>query len=155
MNDVNEQRLADRVHRELRHLPDRRAPATLAPRVMAAIAARQRAPWWQQAWTDWPQGLRLAFLTFSLGLAGALIAAGWQLPQLNELTAGINHASADVFANLKPYLAMVLGLGEAVWAILKSAPPHVLWLGAAIIGLGYATCVGLGTLGYRVALNRI
>ncbi len=155
MNDANEQRLADRVHRELRQLPDHRAPDTLAPRVLAALAARRSAPWWQKSWTDRPQGARLVFLAASLVLAGGLILAGLQLPPLGELTAGMRQPAAGWFSEFEPYFALVFRLGEAVWLNLKAAPPQVLWLCAAAIGLGYATCVGLGTLGYRLALNRI
>jgi hypothetical protein len=155
MNDANEQLLTDRLHRELRQLPVHRAPDTLAPRVLAALAARRSAPWWQKSWTDRPQGARLIFLAASLVLSGGLILAGLQLPQLGELTAGMWPPAAGWFSEFEPYLALVFRLGEALWLSLKAAPPQVFWLCAAALGLGYATCVGLGTLGYRLALNRI
>jgi len=155
MNDANESRLAARLHRELRQLPDRKAPATLAPRVLGALAARQRAPWWRKSWAGWPPGVRLAFLSFCLTLAGGLILAGLQLPQPIELAAGLTESASGWFSSVKPYLALLLRLGDALWLTLEAAPPQIVWLGVALVALAYATCVGLGTLGYRVALNRI
>jgi hypothetical protein len=155
MNDASEQRLAKLVHGELRRLPDRRAPVTLAPRVMAALAARQQAPWWRQSWSHWPPGMRLAFLNLCLALAGGLVMVGLQLPPFNELTSELTRPLLGWIDTARPYGLLLLRLGDAVWLVVKSAPPHVLWLCAAAVGLGYAFCVGLGTLGYRVALNRI
>lgn len=155
MNDASEIRLADRVHRELRQLPDHRAPATLAPRVMAALAAQRRMPWWKKSWAAWPPGMRAIFLTVSLAMAGGLILAGLQLPQLNEVAFGIETTTTGWLLEMKPYLAVILRLGDALWLGVRAAPPHILWSVVALIGLAYATCVGLGTLGYRMALNRI
>lgn len=155
MNDAGEQRLADCLHRELRQLPGHQAPATLAPRVRAALAARRRASSWSKSWADWPLGLRLAFLTFGVALAGALILAGWQLPSLSTGAAGVMDSASGWLSGLKPYVVIVFRLGDALWATVKGVPPHLLWVGVAMVGLAYGTCVGLGTLGYRVALNRI
>lgn len=155
MNDANEQRLAKLVHGELRRLPDRRAPGTLAPRVMAALAARQQAPWWRQSWSHWPPGMRLGFLSLCLTLAGGLVLVGLQLPPFNELTSEFTQPLLGWVDTARPYWLLLLRLGDAGWLVIKSAPPHVLWLCAAAVGLSYAFCVGLGTLGYRLALNRI
>lgn len=155
MNEPFEPRIADRVHRELRQLPDHRAPATLAPRVLAALAARRRAPWWKKSWADWPPGLRVVFLTVSLALAGGLVLAGLQLPPLSAVADGLTGTMSGWWSGVEPYLAVVLRLGDALWLTIKAAPPQVLWAVAAMVGLAYAVCVGLGTLGYRVALNRI
>jgi hypothetical protein len=56
------------IDRELRSLPDRPAPASLAPRVLQAIAERQRLPWWRKSFTHWP-ARRLLFLVASTAWA--------------------------------------------------------------------------------------
>jgi hypothetical protein len=154
MNESQEPLLAARIDRELRALPVLPAPKTLAPRVLAALAARQHAPWWRQSWAGWPPGIRMAFLAVSLGVAGLLVIVGLQLPTLG-LAAGALQTVAGWFAWIQPYVDPVWRIMEALWIGLKAAPPLLLWLVTALIGLAYAMCVGLGTLGYRVAVNRI
>lgn len=154
MNESQEPLLAARIDRELRALPVLPAPKTLAPRVLAALAARQQAPWWRQSWAGWPPGIRMAFLAVSLGVAGLLVIVGLQLPTLG-LAAGALQTVAGWFAWIQPYVDPVWRIMEALWIGLKAAPPLLLWSVTAFIGLAYAMCVGLGTLGYRVAVNRI
>ena len=47
------------IHQELQKLPELTAPATLIPGVLAAIQQRAAAPWWRQAWWDWPAPAKL------------------------------------------------------------------------------------------------
>jgi hypothetical protein len=57
MNPDDLERLA---HRELQRLPPPRAPRTLLPRVMAAVEAWSRRPWYTRAWFTWPLGWQVA-----------------------------------------------------------------------------------------------
>jgi len=60
------------VDRELRKLPEPRAPRTLLPRVMAAVDASARRPWYARAWLTWPPVWQAASVIVLLGaLAGA------------------------------------------------------------------------------------
>ena len=69
MERSNEQELAERIDRELRQLPAIPAPATLAPRVLAALAARARQPWWKKSSAYWPFGVRVIFIALSMAAA--------------------------------------------------------------------------------------
>jgi hypothetical protein len=40
--------------RALKQLPERRAPAQFAPKVLAAIRKRQALPWYRRPWLTWP-----------------------------------------------------------------------------------------------------
>lgn len=158
MNQADESQLEQVLHRELRELPDLRAPATLAPRVLAALAARQRAPWWKKSWVHWPPGLRLAFLSLSLLVTGGLVYLGLQVPQIVGATPMAGEVGATVsswYASMEPYVSFVTRLAGAFGLALKAAPAHLWWALAAVVGLAYAMCIGLGTLGYRVAFNRM
>lgn len=155
MNDTNETRLADRLHRELCALPDLKAPGTLAPRVLAALAARQSLAWYRKSWMNWPAGLRALFLVVSASLLGGMVFAGFQLPEFIELGGGFGNTLLEPINALKPYLAGVASLLNTVMLVIKAIPPQFLWWLAATMGLAYALCVGLGTLGYRLAFNRI
>src|SRR3989442_6099785 len=78
MNQEYEQKLAERLHQDLRQLPPLKAPATLMLRVRAAIAAHAHRPWWKRSWAHWPQTLKVLFLAVSLVLAGAFVYVGFQ-----------------------------------------------------------------------------
>ncbi|HUF46180.1 MAG TPA: hypothetical protein VMM93_00125 [Vicinamibacterales bacterium] len=80
----------DRLHRALRRLPCPRAPHTLLPRVLAAIAR----PWYAREWLAWPLRWQVA----SLALAVLMVTAGWLVvttsPQVTALTASADTAAA-------------------------------------------------------------
>src|SRR4029450_4834111 len=62
--------------RELRRLPSPVAPHTLLPRVLAAVDAWARRPWYTRAWFTWPAGGQVASI-----VAVLLVAIGaWMLP---------------------------------------------------------------------------
>jgi hypothetical protein len=68
--------LEARIDRELRRLPAPPAPHTLLPRVLAAVDAWARRPWYARAWFTWPAGWQAASI-----LAVVLAAIGlWMLP---------------------------------------------------------------------------
>ena len=68
--------LEQKVDRELKRLPAPRAPHTLLPRVLAAVDAWARRPWYTRAWFTWPLGWQVASVVLL-----ALVAAGaWMLP---------------------------------------------------------------------------
>jgi hypothetical protein len=68
--------LERRVHDELRRLPAPLAPDTLLPRVLAAVDAWARKPWYTRAWFTWPLGWQIA----SIAVVLAFAAGVWMLP---------------------------------------------------------------------------
>ena len=90
---VHPDELESRIDRELRRLSAPRAPRTLLPRVMAAIAMAQR-PWYARGWRTWPLGWQLASAT--AGLVG--LAAMWVVgPSLIQLvTAPVSGGAGPV-----------------------------------------------------------
>jgi len=60
------------IHRELSALEPPRAPATLLPRVMAAVAR----PWYTRAWLSWPMPAQIlsaaALVALTVGLSWLL-----------------------------------------------------------------------------------
>ncbi len=155
MNDADEQLLTARLRRELRGLPDLTAPKTLAPRVMAALAARQARAWYQASWSYWPASMRVLFLLVGGAVLAGLAFAGFQLPQYLGLAGAAGNSLADSLTWLRPYLENMARLGDTVFMVAKALPQQLLWSLAAMVALAYALCVGLGTVGYRLALNRI
>jgi len=113
------------VDRELRQLPAPRAPQTLLPRVMAAVDAWARRPWYARAWFTWPLGWQAA----SVGALILVIYATWHPPA----------PPASVVA--------ATSAGRALWdALILPLLPYV----AAVVILMCLACAAVG-----VALNYV
>lgn len=153
MNSRDAQRLAAAIDRELKALPLHRAPATLAPRVLAALAERTARPWYRRAWQTWPWPLQAVSLgALGAGFAGLCLAA-WQLPRLPALasaarTVGGWLGSLEVFRNAAA--ALVTAAGH----VIQSCGTTTLVGIATMLLLSYALCVGLTTVYLRLALAR-
>ena len=72
MNDFDLERIVDR---ELKRLPAPRAPRSLAPRVMAAVAVSRSGAWYARPWLLWPVWMQAVSVIAFAGLA----AGAWTL----------------------------------------------------------------------------
>ena len=153
MDENREKKLEALIHRELRQLPERPAPATLVHRVMLAVHARARRPWWERSWVAWPLGLQI--ISLAVLLASAALVSYF----LGSASGGVNVTSmssklVESFAWLKPIWEIVAALIGAATVILRVSGQQFLLIGGAVIALAYVTCVGLGTVCVRVALRK-
>jgi hypothetical protein len=144
------------VDAALRRLPALRAPATLTPRVMAAVRQRREAPWYRRSWFAWPAGGRLVAATVALALIGAGV---WWMPSAVQVTA---QAATSSVASLGQYVTWqppdsvrrvleVAGAVQAVWRALLG--PLVAYAAgfAVVMGGVFALCAAVLT---RVTLGR-
>jgi hypothetical protein len=152
MNLEYEKQLEAEIERELKTLRSLRAPLTLASRVMAAIEKRTALPWFLRAWPAWPIALRIASLGMMLALFGGLCFGAWELS---------NAGSNILPPKLGGWLSAIGALGDVVTVLLTAVGSVVRQLGplfllgyVAVLTFGYALCLGLGTLGMKVALAR-
>jgi hypothetical protein len=140
----------DLLHEQLRQLPDCHAPVTLVNRVMSAVRAQEQLPWWRRSCWTWPPAVRvlalvffsilLCYLTYCLFQAGT---PGW----FSTVTTQLRAMTAPL-ADVGNCLSSVAG---AVAVVLRKAGT-VLWVGVALAALAmYLSCIGLGTMMYRVA----
>jgi hypothetical protein len=153
MDSERQRRLEADVDRELKRLPDLTAPATLAPRVLVAIAHRASVPWYRQAWQMWPMPLRAASLLLGLALMGAL---GWGLgvlPQTPGAVLAVNHVAG--------WFSWLSAIWNVLNVILSALVLAAKQLGTAffvavllLLAIAWAMCVGLGTVYVRLALAR-
>jgi hypothetical protein len=138
---------------ELRKLPRLRAPETLLPRVLAALERRAARPWWQRPWLAWPRALQAASVASGLVV---MALAVWAEP--------LAWAKAGQSLSLQPVAAKFSAIAsswEAATALF-STTGHLLrafqwfWvLALATVSALYLACVGLGTICFRVATDKV
>jgi len=98
--------LERRVDAELRRLPLPAAPDTLLPRVLAAVDAWARRPWYSRAWFTWPLGWQAVSIA-SVALATYAL---WLAPSVPAPAASTT-AGAVIWRTLfEPLLCYVVGL---------------------------------------------
>jgi hypothetical protein len=154
MDNEAGRRLAERIHRELRQLPGLKAPETLVARVLTAIESRAHQPWWKKSWVNWPSSMRLAFVVGVCALAGGFLYLGIQFSSEVPAGAVITKISAS-FGFLEPLWNLIAALGNALVLVLRAGGQLLFWVTVGFVATMYLTCVGLGTLCYRVVLNKI
>ncbi len=99
--------LERRVHDQLRRLPDPIAPATLLPRVLAAIDAWANRPWYARAWFTWPIGWQVVSVVFLL----AAVYATWAAPPLPASIVATGNAGTVIWRTLfEPLMGYLVGL---------------------------------------------
>jgi hypothetical protein len=139
------------LDRRLKDLPPRRAPATLAPRVRAALRARAAQPWYGRAWWQWPPAARALSLLIFSSLLGGLTWVGLNAGR-SDLGTALGTRVADTLASVAPLWALLATLVEAMARVLQCVPLAA-WAGAlAFFAAMYLATIGLGTALYRIAL---
>jgi hypothetical protein len=136
----------------LRSLPEVPAPASLLPRVMAAVHAWSVRPWYERAWFTWPIELQIA----SGAVLTALFAAAVLLsPALGEGLRGLAQPVAGPvlsYANeITGDVAGGVGVLRSVWNAMIQ--PLIL-VASPIVALMCALCATLGLLLSRFASGR-
>lgn len=152
MKEQPKQSLEAVIHRELRQLPARRAPAALRSRVLATLEARARLPWWQRPWASWPRGGRLLSITLMSSLvlffAYATLVA-WQ----SSFAISMVTRAEMVIAPFAPVWETVLSVANALFLVLRSLDPIYLMAATSVVLLSSLSCLGLGTVCYRFVLR--
>jgi hypothetical protein len=126
---MNPEELEREIHEALRRLPTPRAPGSLAPRVMQAVAAAARA---QTGWRRWPLqwqllGLVVACSTIVAVALGASVATVW-IGSLASTRAAVVLWQTFVAPAAVP-LAILTAVMCAACALLAAALKHVAWEG--------------------------
>jgi hypothetical protein len=153
MNAEYEKQLEAGIRRELNALGELEAPPEIARRVMRVVGQRAAAPWYRREWQTWPLALRGGSLAGLLAAFTLICFGSWRLAHFAALTPAARQVSgwvslADTVWNAANALANALGLA------FRSLGPVVLTGGAVMLLVSYATCVGLGTVYWRLAHAR-
>ena len=139
-NEQHEQ-LERYIDQALRDQPLRRAPVDLESKVMAEIARRAAAPWWQGSFAGWPLAARLLFLVVSAGFITLVLKASAMI--IDPINPGAR--SAALFADVAwiPSLFMTIG------TVFRDLPSLWVYGGVAILGALYLTLFGVSAAAYR------
>lgn len=138
------ERLADRA---LRALPAPRAPRTLLPRVLAAVAAEASRPWYARAWLSWPLGWQIVS-----GAAAALVVVAATMAGPSMAAVMLDAATSTSLPVSSSVAAVVREAGAAwdavriVWRVIEPAAQIM----AVLLLVMSAACVAIGA-----ALDRV
>jgi len=153
MNPDYDKQLEAAISRELKALPELAAPGVLANRVMAALEQRVRVPWYRRSWQMWPVNLQAVSLVVLLALFGGLCLAGWELSQA-EATVFALHRVGEWFSGLSMIENTFNVLASAAVLVVKKLGTGFIVTCLVVAGIGYAMCVGLGTVYFRLAFAK-
>jgi hypothetical protein len=144
--------LEDVVDRALRQLPAPKAPKTLVPRVMAAIATERVRTSRARPWLNWPLAWQVASVTMLIAL-GVGIARLWPdapsfVPQsATARVEGVLEKVSTVVAKTVSDASTVLSVTRIVWRALVQP------LVAYVLVLVLVMCAACATFG--AALGRV
>jgi hypothetical protein len=153
MNPDYDKQLETAISRELRALPELAAPTALVNRVMAAIEQRVTVPWYRRSWQTWPATLQTASLVVLLALFGGVCLAGWELSQAEATTLAL-HRVGEWFSGLSVIGNTLNVLVNAAALVVKKLGTGFIVACLVLAGLGYALCVGLGTIYFQLAFAK-
>ena len=147
MNHEPDKNLERLIHRQLRALPDLSAPNELIPNVLAAIQARALKPWYASPWMTWPITLRLASALLFFGALTAAVVFG------RDILHSIWQILGNPFSALEPIGQSIVALGNALALVLRSMQLQLI-IAISFFGFLYLTCIGMGTVFFRIVLRR-
>ena len=153
MNSEYEKQLEAVVRRELDALGELEAPPEIARGVMRIIEQRAALPWYRREWQAWPLVLQGASLVGLLSAFVFLCFGSSQLARYATLTPAAREVSGW-FSLADSAWNAVNVLANAVELAFRSLGPTVLIGSAVMLLLCYATCLGLGTIYWRLAYAR-
>ena len=135
------------VSRHLQRLPTPRAPHTLLPRVLAAVQAWSRRPWYAREWFTWPLVWQLvSSALLILILIGGVVALPIVRLAVQSATSTFTSAFLIDAPPLARGLEVTTNMARVLWrALIQPFLPYVL----VLVGLMCAACAT-----FAVALNR-
>jgi hypothetical protein len=153
MNPDHDQELRDLVEHELKGLQPLAAPSTLAPRIMAALAARAEAPWYRRPWYCWSLPLQATFFTLLITLFGGLCFGAWKFFQTDAVVTTTGKVAETVSLVEMGFRVLGVFRDSAIY-VLESIGSGYLIGFAGLAFVAYAICMGLGSVCVRLAYVR-
>jgi hypothetical protein len=153
MNPDYEKQLEAEISRELKALPELAAPPALAGRILTAIEQRHRVSWYRRSWVTWPPALQAASFAVLAALFAGLCLESWQLAQSGTAAAAA-HRVGEYCSWFNVLANTLAALTNAAILAVKKLGPGFMAAGLLLAGMGYALCVGLGTVYFRLGFAK-
>jgi hypothetical protein len=153
MNGEYEKQLEAGVRRELNALEELEAPPEIARRVMRLIEQRAGTPWYCREWQTWPLVLQAGSLVGLLAAFAFLCFESSRLAHFATLTPAA-HEVSGWFSLADAVWNAVNALANALELAFRSLGPTAIIGSAVMLLFCYATCLGLGTIYWRLAYAR-
>jgi hypothetical protein len=138
------------IHAQLQKLPERDAPESLVTNVLAAIAAREKLPWWKQPFMHWPRGVQSTFFV-ALGavFGGVLYGAGRAADTVSQV------AVSEKVPSFGWIGTTVRSVGEALFLALGSLRMEWFLAIAIVFVLLYGACLAAGFALFKVTAGTV
>jgi hypothetical protein len=153
MNEDYERQLEAEIDRALKGLRELPAPHSLISNVMAEIENRAHLPWYRQSWTMWPAPVRAISFMALLSLFSGICFGSWELVHGQNFAVAMRQVGGWFSGLSAVWNTINVLLGAAV-VVVKNLSTGFMIGCVAALALGYAMCVGLGTVYVRLGLVR-
>jgi hypothetical protein len=148
MSTNNPDKLEAAIHRVLRSVPDRKAPAGLVGRVFAELSRRAALPWWRKSFAHWPRAFRMTFFVGS-ALAAALLVSGLMVLARSQGASELAGSFAGRFGWLVLAREIFASAGDRIRLLVGGIPSIWLYGAVGMVAACYATLAGIGAVAYR------
>lgn len=137
------------IHQQLKKLPEREAPDDLVAHVVAALSAREHAPWWKQPFSYWPRNPQaLLFGALSVVFI-AVVTFVWRPAEALSANALAERASSFAWLG-----RLFETLANGAFMIFRTVPWQWFVAIAIVLLAMYAACVATGFALYRITARQ-
>ncbi len=137
------------LDRRCADLPNLEAPEALIPRVLERLRELDAAPWWHQAWWAWPRPVQVISVLMS---ALGVVMLSLMYVEVRDALAASYFQSAwrEWLAAWEPVSRLMTTLGAAAGLVMERLCGVACIVVAVMCLCLYLSCVGLGTVLYRL-----
>ncbi len=153
MDREYQDRLEQLVDLELKQLPEPQVPERLLERVLSAIEADERKPWWKKSWSCWPPAIQGTFLSALMVFAGALIYT-LSLTPTDLPVQWLQTRFGGIYALLASCASALVTLANALLLMITALFSSWVVVAISAGAFLYASSFAVGLAWFRVALNR-
>jgi mannose/fructose/N-acetylgalactosamine-specific phosphotransferase system component IIC len=148
-----ERQLEEILQHELSRLPERPAPPTLIPRVLAAIQAESNRPRWRRSFVHWPWPWTCLLVLATIPAAVGLAFASNYLVGL-FVQGSLAADARQGFVWMERLGSVLSALGAALILTLRNLMTHPAVLaGLVVSAFVYLSLIGAGTLWFQLAVK--
>jgi hypothetical protein len=105
------------LDRHLQRLPAPQAPATLLPRVLAAVGQLDRSPWYARPWIAWPRGLQVVSATVVVLVIAAFVTDAPVLQWISPSLASSFSGALDPLQSFGHFVSQASTLARVFWHV--------------------------------------